>query len=159
MSDFYFEEEEFSTQFNGKTLKRIAAQTRPYWRRVVGFLLLIALVSFQDSLFTYLSKLIIDEGIVAGDRERLVELITLYASLILVQAAAIFGFIYLVAILGEQVRYDLRRQMFNHLQQLSLSYYSKTPVGWIMSRVTSDASRISELVTWGLLDSTWAILN
>jgi len=159
MSDVYFEEEEFSTQFNGKTLKRIAAQTRPYWRRVVGFVLLISLVSFQDSLFTYLSKLIIDEGIVAGDKERLIELITLYASLILVQAVAVFGFIYLVAILGERVRYDLRRQMFNHLQQLSLSYYSKTPVGWIMSRVTSDASRISELVTWGLLDSAWSILN
>ncbi len=159
MSDIYFEEEEFSTQFNGQTIKRIAAQTRPYWRWVAGFVSLIALVSFQDSFFTYLSKLIIDEGIVAGDRARLVELITLYASLIVVQAAAVVGFIYLAGLLGERVRYDLRRQMFNHLQRLSLSYYSKTPVGWIMSRVTSDASRISELVTWGLIDSTWSILN
>ncbi len=159
MSDIYFEEEEFSTQFNGQTVKRIAAQTRPYWRWVTAFLVLIALVSFQDSFFTYLSKLIIDEGIVAGDRERLVELITLYASLIVVQAVAVVGFIYLAGLLGERVRYDLRRQMFNHLQRLSLSYYSKTPIGWIMSRVTSDASRISELVTWGLIDITWSVLN
>jgi ATP-binding cassette subfamily B protein len=49
--------------------------------------------------------------------------------------------------------------MFNHLQDLSLSYYSRTPVGWIMSRVTSDSERVSDLMTWGLLDSTWAAIN
>jgi len=159
MSDHYFEEEEFTTQFNGETLKRIAKQAAPYKLWVGGFLLLIALVSFQDSLFTYISKLIIDEGIIPGNRERLIQLFTLYASLILVQAAAVFGFIYLAGILGERIRYDLRRKTFNHLQELSLSYYGKTPVGWIMSRVTSDSSRISELITWGMIDTTWGLLN
>jgi ATP-binding cassette subfamily B protein len=61
--------------------------------------------------------------------------------------------------LGQRIQYDLRRKMFNHLQSLSLSYYGKTPVGWIMSRVTSDSSRISELITWGLIDTTWGLLN
>lgn len=159
MNDFYFEEEDFTTQFNGQTLKRIAAQARPYWHWAAGFLALIALVSFQDSFFTYLSKLIIDEGILAGNRERLVQLIGLYAGLVLVQAAAVFGFIYLAGILGEQLRYDLKRQVFHHLQKLSLSYFSKTPVGWIMARVTSDTSKISDLVTWGMIDITWSTLN
>ncbi|RME77830.1 MAG: ABC transporter ATP-binding protein [Chloroflexi bacterium] len=159
MTDIYFEEEEFTTEFNGQTLRRIAAQARPYWKWVVGFILLIAVVSVQDSLFTYISKLIIDEGIVARNRERLVELITIYAALTLVQAAAVFGFIYLAGILGERLQYDLRKKLFDHLQELSLSYFSKTPVGWIMSRVTSDTSRISELVTWGLIDITWSVLN
>ena len=49
--------------------------------------------------------------------------------------------------------------MFNHLQDLSLSYYSQTPVGWIMSRVTSDSDRVADLVTWGLVDSAWAVMN
>jgi ATP-binding cassette, subfamily B, bacterial len=49
--------------------------------------------------------------------------------------------------------------MFNHLQSLSLSYYSKTPVGWIMARVNSDSDRVADLVTWGLLDATWGITN
>jgi ATP-binding cassette subfamily B protein len=159
MSDLYFEEEEFTTQFNGKTIKRIAQQAQPYWKWVGGFLLLIGLVSFQDALFTYISKLIIDEGIVPGNVERLKQLITLYASMIVVQASAVFGFIYLVGVLGERLQYDLRQKMFNHLQALSLSYYNKTPVGWIMSRVTSDSDRIAELVTWGLIDTTWACLN
>lgn len=155
----YFEEEEFNTQFNGKTVKRVAQQTKPYWRWVTGFLLLIVLVSFQDAFFTYLSKLIIDEGIIPGNRERLTQLIIIYASLSVVQAAAVFGFIYLAGILGERIQYDLRRKMFNHLQELSLSYYSKTPVGWVMSRVGSDSSRISELITWGMIDLTWGTLN
>ncbi len=160
MNDVYFEEEEFSTQFNGKTLKRIARQAWPrYWKWVVGFVSLIALVSFQDSLFTYISMLIIDEGIIPGNVARLTELITLYAGLVLVQAAAVFGFIYLAGILGVRIQYDMRRTMFNHLQELSLSYYGKTPVGWIMSRVTSDAGRISELITWGTIDTVWGILN
>ena len=49
--------------------------------------------------------------------------------------------------------------MFEHLQELSLSYYNRTPVGWIMSRLTSDTDRIADLVTWGMLDITWAVIN
>ena len=71
MADHYFEEEEFSTQFNGKTVFRILAQTRPYWQWVVGFLVTVILVSFLDGYFTFLSKQIIDEGIVAGNKEAL----------------------------------------------------------------------------------------
>jgi ATP-binding cassette subfamily B protein len=61
--------------------------------------------------------------------------------------------------LGERIQYDLRKKLFNHLQALSFSYFDKTPVGWIISRVTSDANRIAELTTWGLVDITWAIFN
>jgi ATP-binding cassette subfamily B protein len=69
VSDQYeFEEEEFTTQFNGRTLLRILAQARPYWRWLAGFLCAIALVSALDSYFTFLSKRIVDEGIVAGDK-------------------------------------------------------------------------------------------
>jgi ATP-binding cassette subfamily B protein len=159
MSDFHFEEEDFKTQFSGKTIKRIAQQAQPYWKWVTGFLLLIGVVSFQDAVFTYISKMIIDEGIVPGDRARLTQLISIYTGMIFIQAAAVFGFIYLAGILGERIQYDLRRKLFNHLQALSFSYFDKTPVGWIMSRVTSDSSRIAELVTWGLIDITWASLN
>jgi len=154
-----FEEEEFTTQFNGGTILRILQQLRPYWKWVIGFLSAVAGVSFLESYFTYLSKRIIDEGIVTGNVDALWHLLTIYGSLILLQAVAVFVFIYVTGLLGERVRYDLRRTMFNHLQQLSLSYYNRTPVGWIMSRVTSDTDRLAELVTWGLLDVTWGIMN
>lgn len=158
-ADFEFEEEEFETQFNGRTLLRILGLVTGQWRWLVGFLLCIALVSGLDSLFTYLSKQIIDQGITAGDRTALTRLVTLYGILIVVQSVAVFGFIYLAGMLGERVRYDLRKKLFNHLQELSFSYFDRTPVGWIMARVTSDTDRIAELVTWGLLDSTWALMN
>jgi ATP-binding cassette subfamily B protein len=155
----YFEEEEFSTEFNGRTLLRILAQAKPHWQWVVGFMLTIALVSGLDSFFTFMSKRIIDEGILAGNRAFLTRIVTVYGGLIVVQAALVFGFIYLAGVLGERIRYDLRKKMFNHLQDLSFSYYDRTPVGWIMSRVTSDTDRVAELVTWGLLDVTWGVMN
>jgi ATP-binding cassette subfamily B protein len=132
---------------------------KPHWKWAVGFLICIALVSAIDSYTTYLSKRIIDEGIIAGNRQAIVQIILLYGSIILIQAFGAFGFIYLVGILAERVRYDLRKKMFNHLQHLSLSYFSETPVGWIMSRVTSDTERLSDLMTWGILDVTWAVIN
>ena len=159
MSDFGFEEEDFTTSFSGQTLKRILAQARPHWRWVLGFLLTIAVVSTVDSIFTFITAKMIDDGILAGDRAALMEWVTLYAGLIFVSAAGVFGFIYLAGVLGERIRYDMRRSLFNHLQELSLSYYDRTPVGWIISRVTSDTDRVAELVTWGLLDVTWGILN
>ena len=159
MEDVRFEEEEFHTEFNGKVVLRILAQTRPHWRWVIGFLACIALVSAQDSVFTYLSKLIIDEGIVLGDQARVAELLLIYGGMSVVQAAGVLGFIYLAGVLGERVHYDLRKKMFNHLQELSFSYFDRTPVGWVISRVTSDAGRMAELVTWGLLDATWGIMN
>lgn len=159
MPDNFFDEEEYSSQLNGKTLLRILGLTRPHWKWVVGFLITIMVVAALDSVFTYLSKLIIDEGIVPGNQEALLRILTLYGLLVLCQASGVFGFIYLAGILGERIRYDLRKKLFNHLQELSLSYYSRTPVGWIMSRVTSDTDRVAELVTWGLLDSTWALMS
>jgi ATP-binding cassette subfamily B protein len=159
VSYFDFEEEEFTTQFNGRTILRILAQIKPHWRRAVGFVSTVGLVSFLDSYFTFLSKRIIDEGIVAGNKVVLTHIVTTYGLLILVQACAVFGLIFLAGVLGERVQYDLRKKMFDHLQDLSFSYFDRTPVGWIMSRVTSDSERIAQLVTWGLLDVTWAALT
>ncbi|MDX1416024.1 MAG: ABC transporter ATP-binding protein [Candidatus Promineifilaceae bacterium] len=154
-----FEEEEFETQFNGQTVLRILKQALPHWPMLVGFLILIAVVSLVDAIFTYLGKLIIDDAILVQDTGALTRYISIYGGLIVVQAAGVFGFIYLVGILGERIRYELRQRMFIHLQKLSFSYFDRTPVGWIMSRVTSDAERIAELVTWGLLDVSWGVLS
>jgi ATP-binding cassette subfamily B protein len=159
VTEQYFEEEEFSTQFTGKTTLRIVQLTRPHWKWVLGFLLTITLVALLDSYFTFLTSLIIDDAILGEDLEALKNIVIRYGLLILVGAAGVFGFIYLAGILGERIRYDLRKKMFVHLQELSLSYYNVTPVGWIMSRVTSDSERVAELVTWGFLDVTWGIMN
>jgi ATP-binding cassette subfamily B protein len=61
--------------------------------------------------------------------------------------------------LGERIQYDLRKMLFNHLQDLSLSYYAQNAVGRMIARVTSDTGRVSDLLTWGIVDSTWAVMN
>jgi ATP-binding cassette subfamily B protein len=153
------EEEDFATKVTSKTIWRIVRLLRPYWLSVVGFVTIVLMVSALDSFFTYLSMVIVDDGIIAKDTTVLYETLALYGALIVVQSALVFGFIWLCGILGEQVRYDLRKSLFNHLQKLSLPYYNRMPVGWIISRVTSDTDRVAELVTWGLLDVTWSTMN
>lgn len=155
----HFEEEEFTSQINASTLLRILGLLKPHWRTVLGFVVAIMFVSAAESFMTFLGALIIDEGITPGDTERLAELIGTYAAAMVGLSIGVFVFVWLTGKLGQQVTYDLRKSMFNHLQTLSLSYYSRTPVGWIMSRVTSDSERIADLVSWGLLDITWAVTN
>ncbi|MEA1976856.1 MAG: ABC transporter ATP-binding protein [Chloroflexota bacterium] len=159
MSVVEFREEEFSAEFNGQTVLRILGLTKPHWPWLIGFVITIGVVSALDAYFTFLGKQIIDVGIIPGDRVALFQIIRTYALLTIVQVINVFGFIYLAGVLGERVQYDLRKNTFNHLQNLSLSYFDRTPVGWIMSRVTSDSERIAQLVTWGLLDVTWGLLN
>jgi ATP-binding cassette, subfamily B, bacterial len=155
----HFEEEEFSTQFNGQTVLRILKQGLPHWPLMATFLFCISAVAGVESYMTFLSKRIIDEGIVVRDVDQLTRLVIQYGGLILVQAVLVFGFIAAAGRLGERVQYDLRKKMFERLQGLSLSYYNRTPVGWLMSRVTSDTSRVGELVSWGFLDTVWGITN
>ncbi len=159
MSETYFEEEEFETQFNGRTVFRILAQARPHWPMLAAFLICVALVSLSESYQTFLTKRLIDEGIATGSRPLVGQILTQYGALLLVNAGLVFVFIYMAGALGERIRYDLRRRMFEHLQKLSFAYFDRTPVGWIMSRVTSDSERIAELVTWGLLDVTWGVMS
>ena len=153
------EEEEYTSQLTTPVLKRILGLLRPHWKWVLGFLLTIAITSGLDAYFTFLNKQFIDQGIMLGDRERLMYLATIYGSFIVFQAAAVFTFIYLAGVLGERIQYDLRKMLFNHLQDLSLSYYAQNSVGRLIARVTSDTGRVSDLLTWGIVDTTWAVMN
>jgi len=159
MSQYEFEEEEFTTNFNGRTIKRMMGLTLVHWPWLVGFVALVALVAMQDGVFNFFKKQIIDRGITPGDTAALTWVVAIYGGMAVLQAAGVFGFIYLAGILAERIQYDLRKKMFDHLQELSFSYFDRTPVGWIMSRVTSDSDRIADLVTWGLLDVTWGLLS
>ncbi len=159
-SDFQFEEEDFSdNRVNTNTLFRIIASVRPHWRWVAGFLFCISVVSVAEGFFTFLSKRIVDEAIIPRNPTALVQTLEVYGALAALFAIMVFSFIFLAGGLGQKVRYDLRKKVFDHLQTLSFSYFDKTPVGWLMSRVTSDTERMADLVTWGMLDVTWAIMN
>jgi ATP-binding cassette subfamily B protein len=153
------DDEEFTTKFNGRTVLRMFGELRRYWPRAVAFLVAIAAVAVADSYNTYLNKRIIDEAIAAHDPSRLGSIALLFGLIMLGQSVAVFGMIALAGLLGERLQYDLRKRLFDHLQGLSFTYFDKTPVGWIMARVTSDSGRIAGLITWGMLDVCWALSN
>lgn len=153
------EEEEHTSQITFPVFKRIMGIIKPHWRWVLGFLITIGLVSGLDAYFTYLNKQIVDQGIVLSDKAFITRIAWIYGTFLLMQSAFVFTFIYLAGVLGERVQYDLRKLLFNHLQNLSLSYYAQNAVGRLIARVTSDTGRVSELVTWGIVDSVWALMN
>jgi ATP-binding cassette subfamily B protein len=153
------EEEEYTSPLTAPIFKRILTLLRPHWKWVVGFLVTIMLTSVMDAYFTYLSKQIVDVGITLKDKPALMRIALIYGIMQIVQSAFVFTFIYLAGVLGERVQYDLRKMLFNHLQDLSLSYYAQNAVGRLIARVTSDTGRVSELLTWGVVDTTWAFMN
>lgn len=159
MSEHSFQEEEFDTSLNGHTLLRIAGLTRPHWKAVVTFMVAVAGVALLEAFLNFLNAKLIDEAIIPKNVDRLWEIGVIYAGLWIAFAFMVFIFIYLAGYLSQSVQYDVRKRLFGHLQNLSLSYYTKTPVGWVMSRATSDTERIAELVSWGLIDTTWAVMN
>lgn len=160
MSTYYDENElDDNVPIKGNVLKRLFGALRPHWKPLLGGVLAIVVVSLLDAYFTILSKRIIDEGILLQDKAAVLRFFGMYGAIVLVQAVGVFFFIFLVGVQGEGVRYELRKQLFNHLQQLSLSYFSNTPLGWIMSRVTSDTEKMAELLTWGIIDTTYAAVS
>src|SRR3954454_11900155 len=111
------EEDEYTSQITGKTLKRIISLLRPHWQWTAGFMIAILLTSITDAYFTYINLQIVDTGIVPGDTSVLIRLGIIYMSFVVLQAGMVFTFISLAGVLGERIQYDLRQSMFNHLQE------------------------------------------
>ncbi|HNO32323.1 MAG TPA: ABC transporter transmembrane domain-containing protein, partial [Anaerolineales bacterium] len=118
MSDelYELEEEEHTSQITAPVFWRIMGIIKPHWKWVLGFLITIGLVSGLDAYFTYLNKQIVDQGINLGNTAVLGRIAWIYGSLLLLQSGFVFTFIYLAGVLGERVQYDLRKLLFNHLQ-------------------------------------------
>jgi len=157
----YYDENELEDTVTQKSgvFRRLWGVLKPHYKSLLLALAGIIIVSALDSYFTLLFKRIIDEAIVPKNRVVLTQLYTIYGAIVIMQALGVFAFVYFVGRQAESIRYELRKALFTHLQSLSLSYFSRTPLGWIMARVTSDTERMSELLSWGIIDSTWAITN
>lgn len=155
----YFEEEEFEGQIDNRTLVRMVRLTFKHWPLLILFLASIGSVAFIEAYLTFISKRIIDEGIVPKDTDILWRLVIQYGLWSVGLAVGVAGFIMAGSLLSHWTQYDLRKAMFNRLQGLSFTYYNRTPLGWLMSRMTSDVTRVGELVSWGFLDLSWGVLN
>lgn len=160
MSDeIRFEEKEFSNTFDYGIWKKIfgmAHKLYPFMALVAFFMIVVATMEgFMPLLTRYAIDHIVPVlGSELGSR-LIIRFAVIYGILALIQGINVFLFIFLAGIVEVRICHTLREHAFKRLQVLSFSYYDKTPAGWIMSRMTSDAQRLSDTIAWGLVDLVW----
>lgn len=109
----------------------------------------------MDIVFPLLTRYAIDNFVANGDYNGLTMVGVLYGLLALGLGLIVFLFIRHAGKIEMAIVYKLRKDAFEKLQRLSFSYYDKNAVGWMIARTTSDATKISETVAWGVVDLVW----
>ncbi len=131
-------------------LARLARLAYPYRRRAVFSVVAMIAVTLSSLAVPYLLKVAIDSGIGAKDLTVLTWVIVAFVGVSLVNLGASYLQTYLTSWVGSHIIYDLRRQLFAHLQKLSLDFFSRQKTGWIVSRLTNDIDALDQLVTDGV---------
>ena len=85
--------------------------------------------------------------------------IAFYIIIAVLYGLAVFTFIFLGGKVEAYTSYDLRKEAYKNLQKLSFSYFDTNAQGWIMARLTSDARKLSEIISWGVINFLWASLT
>lgn len=108
-----------------------------------------------DISFPLLTQYAIDTYVVPRKMDGLWIVAVGYGVLTIVMSLIVFLFIKQAGRIEMGLLYQMRKDSFEKLQKLSFSYYDKNAIGWMIARTTSDASKISETVAWGLVDMVW----
>jgi ATP-binding cassette subfamily B multidrug efflux pump len=137
--------------FDPKVTRRLISFMRPYRRPLTLSLLLMLVNSAAAAAGPYLVKVAIDSGMRANDLNALRQTVLLYLFLAGIQWLSIYLRVNIMARVGQSIIYDLRAQLFDHLQSLSLSFYSRFSVGRVITRVVNDVGVLREFITWALL--------
>jgi ATP-binding cassette subfamily B protein len=138
-------------------IKELAQFFKPHRKQVIQLTLLMIFVGMMDAISPYFSKYAIDTYIETGSLDHYGIFAGIYLAQVIFLSISVYGLIYLADSIGTKVSYDVRKRGFENLQELSFSYYDKTPVGWIMARMTSDIGKITEGISWALVDMVWGI--
>ncbi|NMM62788.1 ABC transporter ATP-binding protein [Clostridium sp. P21] len=118
---------------------------------------LMVIVAGIDALMPLLTRYAIDNFITNKTVVGFKIFALIYFCVIFIQAVNIKLFIMQAGKIETGLAYHIRKLGFKRLQQLSFSYYDNSSVGWLMARMTSDIARLSEIISWGLIDMVWAI--
>ncbi len=137
------------------------------WKKIINivfkskkhlFLLIFfsAFIAVLDGLIPLINRYAVDTYFIGGDYETWPYFVLVNVLIAVFFGLSVWGFIYQAGIIEAETSYELRRQAFKNIQRLSYSYFDKTPQGWVMARMTSDARKLSLIISWGLIDFVWA---
>ena len=152
MSDaLHHEEEALGKAYDARLMRRLLSYLRPYRGRVVLAILTLFGASFIALVGPWLTQLALDRAIPRGDTRLLALLAFAYIGAIAAAFVLEYAQTLLTTWIGQRVMYDLRAEVFAHLQRLGLPYYDRNPVGRMMTRVTSDVEVLNELFSSGVV--------
>ncbi|NLV74855.1 MAG: ABC transporter ATP-binding protein [Chloroflexi bacterium] len=153
MSDGQYEElqEVDKRPFDYGLLKRMLRYTRPYRKELTLATVVIAIGSVLRLAEPYLLRTAIDLGITPGNMQVVNRVAGIWLAFQIIGAITEYIRIHILNRTGQNLLYDMRQELFDHLQWLSLRFYDARPVGRIMARVTNDVETINDLINSGLV--------
>lgn len=137
--------------YDARLLRRLLIYLRPYrWLTALAILLLLggACLALVGPALTQRA---LDVAIPDRDTGLLASLAALFLGALILEFAVEYGQTLVTTYIGQRVMYDLRMQIFGHLQRLSISFFDRNPVGRLMTRVTSDVETLNELFSSGVV--------
>ncbi|MHC1695965.1 MAG: ABC transporter ATP-binding protein [Eubacteriales bacterium] len=154
-----FNEEEYS----GKKVdigmwRKLLKSARPFYRYMGYVAIFMSFAAMMDVINPFIMSHLIDNNLVKQSWEGALPWMALYLLVGLSQIVNVYGFIRNACKVENGLTNHIRRLAFDKLQTLSFSYYDKMPVGFIMSRLTSDAQRLSDTLAWSMVDLVWSAL-
>ncbi len=151
MNEFFHEDELTGKAYDSRLMRRLLVYLKPYKGYVVlaGALLLVG--SALQLLGPVVIKYAIDNFIAEHDLHGLGIACLVYLVLLVVGFAVTWAQIYTMQWVGQMAVYNLRMQLFSHLQTMNLKFYDRNPVGRVLTRVTSDINSLNELLSSGIV--------
>lgn len=153
----YLQEEDFNQKVNLGTWKRLLKYALRHKGMLFTIISSLFVSSFVDILYPLMTKYAIDNFITTKQIEGFVPYVIISVILIVIQAICSILFVRGGSSLELSMSYEIRQESFEKLQRLSFSYYDKTSVGYIMARVMSDTSRLSEMIAWSIVDVLYGL--
>ncbi len=159
------EEEVLGKAYDARLMKRLLTYLHSYRWQVAVALVAIVLKAGTDVLGPYLTKVAIDKYLANHTEAHslldrflsprpltgIAQIAAMYIGLLLASFLLEFAQTYIMQWTGQKVMFDLRAQIFRHLQRLHISFYDKNPVGRLVTRVTSDVDALNEMFTAGVV--------
>ena len=154
------EEEALGKAYDSRLMRRLLEYMRPYRWRVIIALALVAVVTPLELAPPILFQRVIDRYLVPGAKASIplpsawhgVILISLfYLGVLIFDFLAQYIQIRIMQRVGQQTMYDMRTEIFGHLQRLPMSYFDNNPVGRLMTRVTTDVDALNDLFAAGVV--------